>query len=88
MAALRTAFFKQLAMGGGLSVLAAVIATEGLMSWATSSSVGFRARKDALRYFDGYWAGGAMVGVFVGLVIVHVLWHWRRVDPEGCLLRW
>lgn len=86
MTALRTAFFKQLATDQGtFGVLVGILITEGLMSFATSSSVGFRARKDHMVRFDLFWAFGAMNGVLLGLLTVHAIYHAGKVDPVSCL---
>jgi hypothetical protein len=73
-AGVRTAFIKQLAMGGGVSILLAVILSEGLMSWFTSSAVGLRTRKDHLEHFDAVWAVGAMIGVLASLLAMHLVY--------------
>jgi hypothetical protein len=74
---LRTAFFKQLAVGGDhLHVLGALLCTEGAMSFATSSAVGLRARKDHLRHFDLVWAVGAMTGVAIVFCSCLIIDRW------------
>ena len=90
MAGLRTAMFKQLAAQDGHAyVLLGVLITEGMMSWATSSAVGLRARKDHLPHFDTVWATGAVCGVLAGITAIHFIYHVHLgIDPNGCLMRW
>lgn len=90
LAALRTAFFKQLIHGH----LVGMVLTEGLMAFATSSNVGYRGRSHHVRRFDAVWALGAMLGVSVGLIMTHLVYHpedgvnpWKWQVPAGGLVQ-